>query len=94
MRQEIRRGPAHVPGRAANGPVPDGTGRCPHPERLLEVRQLSVAYATERRPVVAVDDVDLDLDSGEFLAVVGRVRLREVDAVVRNRAIAQPKRPA
>ena len=40
-------------------------------ERLLEVRQLSVAYATDAGPVVAVQDVDLDLDSGEFLAVVG-----------------------
>jgi oligopeptide/dipeptide ABC transporter ATP-binding protein len=38
---------------------------------LLEVRQLSVAYATDSEPVVAVDSVDLDLDSGEFLAVVG-----------------------
>ena len=43
----------------------------PASERLLEVRQLSVAYATQARPVVAVDSVDLDLDSGEFLAVVG-----------------------
>jgi oligopeptide/dipeptide ABC transporter ATP-binding protein len=39
--------------------------------RLLEVRHLSVAYATDAEPVIAVDDVDLDLDSGEFLAVVG-----------------------
>ena len=39
--------------------------------RLLEVRQLSVAYATDAEPVVAVDKVDLDLDRGEFLAVVG-----------------------
>jgi peptide/nickel transport system ATP-binding protein len=38
---------------------------------LLEVRHLSVAYATDAGPVVAVDDVDFDLDSGEFLAVVG-----------------------
>ena len=39
--------------------------------RLLEVRQLTVAYATDAGPVVAVDHVDLDLGSGEFLAVVG-----------------------
>jgi peptide/nickel transport system ATP-binding protein len=38
---------------------------------LLEVRHLSVAYATDAGSVVAVDDVDLDLDRGEFLAVVG-----------------------
>jgi peptide/nickel transport system ATP-binding protein len=41
------------------------------PGPLLEVRGLSVAYATAAGPVVAVDDVDLELDSGEFLAVVG-----------------------
>jgi oligopeptide/dipeptide ABC transporter ATP-binding protein len=39
--------------------------------RLLEVRGLTVAYATDGDPVVAVDNVDLDLDRGEFLAVVG-----------------------
>jgi peptide/nickel transport system ATP-binding protein/peptide/nickel transport system permease protein len=39
--------------------------------RLLEVRGLSVAYATDADPVVAVDNVDLDLSAGEFLAVVG-----------------------
>ncbi len=39
--------------------------------RLLEVRQLTVAYATDEGPVVAVDRVDLDLGPGEFLAVVG-----------------------
>ncbi|MGH3259745.1 MAG: dipeptide ABC transporter ATP-binding protein [Streptosporangiaceae bacterium] len=39
--------------------------------RLLEVRGLSVAYATDAEPVVAVDHVDLDLSAGEFLAVVG-----------------------
>ncbi len=38
---------------------------------LLEVRNLSVAYATDDGPVVAVDNVDLDLLRGEFLAVVG-----------------------
>jgi oligopeptide/dipeptide ABC transporter ATP-binding protein len=43
----------------------------PSSSRLLEVRNLSVAYATDDGPVVAVDDVDLDLDRGEFLAVVG-----------------------
>ncbi len=54
-------------GASANGSV---SGQ-PASERLLEVRQLSVAYASQARPVVAVDSVDLDLDSGEFLAVVG-----------------------
>src|SRR5579863_1000619 len=41
------------------------------PLALLEVRDLSVAYATNRGAVVAVDHVDLDLSAREFLAVVG-----------------------
>jgi len=40
-------------------------------ERLLEVRDLRVAYASERGPVIPVDSVDLDLDRGEFLGIVG-----------------------
>ncbi|HZT90466.1 MAG TPA: ABC transporter ATP-binding protein [Gaiellaceae bacterium] len=40
-------------------------------ERLLEVRGLRVAYASESGPVVPVDDVSLDLDEGEFLGIVG-----------------------
>jgi peptide/nickel transport system ATP-binding protein len=57
--------------------VPDPTtpvGRQPPPTitgPLLSIRDLSVAYATETEPVVAVDRVDLDVAGGEFLAVVG-----------------------
>ncbi|HEV2361869.1 MAG TPA: ABC transporter ATP-binding protein [Acidimicrobiales bacterium] len=40
-------------------------------EPLLEVRGLSVAYDTDAGPVVAVDRVDIDVDRGEFLAIVG-----------------------
>ncbi len=49
----------------------DGGGTSSSSGQLLEVRNLSVAYATDNGPVVAVDNVDLDLDRGEFLAVVG-----------------------
>jgi peptide/nickel transport system ATP-binding protein len=35
------------------------------------VRDLSVAYASEQGPVVAVDDVSFDLRRGEFLGIVG-----------------------
>ena len=38
---------------------------------ILEVRDLSVAYDSDRGPVVAVDHVNVDLSSREFLAVVG-----------------------
>ncbi|HMK97930.1 MAG TPA: ABC transporter ATP-binding protein, partial [Acidimicrobiales bacterium] len=51
--------------------VPSWPGNGTAVEQVLEVRGLSVAYATDAGPVVAVDDVDLDLYSGEFLAVVG-----------------------
>ncbi|MDQ6657798.1 MAG: ABC transporter ATP-binding protein [Actinomycetota bacterium] len=38
---------------------------------VLEVRGLSVDYTTARRPVTAVDRVDLDVAPGEFLGIVG-----------------------
>jgi len=38
---------------------------------VLEVSGLTVEYATAQGPVVAVDDVDLDVAPGEFLGVVG-----------------------
>jgi peptide/nickel transport system ATP-binding protein len=41
------------------------------PESLLDVRGLTVAYASERGNVVAVDHVDLQVGRGEFLAIVG-----------------------
>ncbi len=63
-------GPAPGRPRPASGSAREGRGS-PVSEHLLEVRQLSVAYATDGDPVVAVDKVDLHLDRGEFLAVVG-----------------------
>jgi peptide/nickel transport system ATP-binding protein len=38
---------------------------------VLEVRGLTVEYATSDGPVRAVEDVDLDVAAGEFLGVVG-----------------------
>ena len=38
---------------------------------MLEVRGLSVEYATDGAPVVAVDGVDLNVAAGEFVGVVG-----------------------
>jgi peptide/nickel transport system ATP-binding protein len=40
-------------------------------DRLLEVRGLTVDYATGSTPVRAVDGVDLHLSPGEFLGIVG-----------------------
>jgi peptide/nickel transport system permease protein len=58
-------------GRRSQALVPDGAAPGPPAGALLEVRGLTVAYATDAAPVVAVDQVDLDLHKGEFLAVVG-----------------------
>ena len=41
------------------------------PDRILDVCDLSVAYASDRGAVVAVDRVDLSLARGEFLGIVG-----------------------
>jgi peptide/nickel transport system permease protein len=38
---------------------------------VLKVEDLTVAYATDAGPVVAVDHVDFELARGEFLAIVG-----------------------
>jgi peptide/nickel transport system permease protein len=40
-------------------------------DRILEVRDLTVAYAADEGPVVAVDHVNFDLARGEFLGIVG-----------------------
>jgi len=40
-------------------------------DAVLKVENLSVAYATDAGPVVAVDHVDFELSRGEFLAIVG-----------------------
>ena len=51
--------------------TPAEAAAVPDPEKILEVRGLSVAYASDDGPVVAVDNVDLDLKRGEFLGIVG-----------------------
>src|SRR3954467_3333789 len=38
---------------------------------VLKVENLSVAYATDGGPVIAVDHVDIEVARGEFLAIVG-----------------------
>src|SRR6201988_4590688 len=38
---------------------------------MLDVRDLSVTYAADRGPVVAVDQVNFQVDPGEFLGIVG-----------------------
>ena len=45
--------------------------RPPDEKNILEVRDLSVAYASDHGPVVAVDRVSFELGRGEFLGVVG-----------------------
>jgi putative ABC transport system ATP-binding protein len=39
---------------------------------LLEVRGVSKQYGEEGTPVLALDDVSLDVETGEFVALVGR----------------------
>jgi oligopeptide/dipeptide ABC transporter ATP-binding protein len=43
----------------------------PASDRILDVRGLTVAYATDDQPVIAVDNVDFDVGRGEFLGIVG-----------------------
>src|SRR6476646_3753202 len=50
-------------------PPPEALDTAARP--VLKVENLSVAYATDGGPIVAVDHVDLELARGEFLAIVG-----------------------
>jgi peptide/nickel transport system permease protein len=53
----------------AEPPPPQPAGA--NDESVLKVQDLTVAYATDAGPVVAVDHVDFELARGEFLAIVG-----------------------
>lgn len=48
-------------------PDDDAGGRVP----LLEVRGMTIVYDTPSGPVTAVDDVNLSVNPGEFVAIVG-----------------------
>jgi oligopeptide/dipeptide ABC transporter ATP-binding protein len=50
---------------------PEPAPVAPDAAKILEVRDLSVAYASDEGPVVAVDRVSFDLARGEFLGIVG-----------------------
>ena len=59
---------ARLPGRASEPPPAVGEVA---EETVLRVEDLSVAYATDAGPVIAVDHVDFEVGRGEFLAIVG-----------------------
>jgi oligopeptide/dipeptide ABC transporter ATP-binding protein len=52
-------------------PAPKSPAEPVETDAVLTVEDLSVAYATDAGPVVAVDHVDFELSRGEFLAIVG-----------------------
>ena len=53
----------------AEPPPPEPTDAAD--QHVLKVQDLTVAYATDSGPVVAVDHVDFELGRSEFLAIVG-----------------------
>jgi peptide/nickel transport system ATP-binding protein len=54
-----------------DAPNPDGAQRLREADRLLDVRDLSVSFATREGQVQAVDGVSFELRSKEVLAIVG-----------------------
>jgi peptide/nickel transport system permease protein len=60
---------ARFPKSEARPEAPRATATADDP--VLKVENLTVAYATDGGPVVAVDGVDLELARGEFIAIVG-----------------------
>jgi oligopeptide/dipeptide ABC transporter ATP-binding protein len=57
--------------KSAPRPAPPAPAEPVANNAVLKVENLSVAYATDAGPVVAVDHVDFELARGEFLAIVG-----------------------
>ena len=51
--------------------TPIGSGAAPAPTTLLSVRDLAVDFATTDGVVHAIDGIDLEIASGETLAIVG-----------------------
>jgi peptide/nickel transport system permease protein len=64
-----RRLPASLPKSEPPPAQPEPVAAADGP--VLKVEDLTVAYATDGGPVVAVDHVDFELARGEFLAIVG-----------------------
>ena len=59
-------------------------------ERLLDVKNLKTYFFTDEGIVRAVDGVDLYIDKGETLGVVGRVGLRQVGHRAHHHAADPP----
>ena len=49
------------------------------PEAIVQVRDVSKRFAREGFEVVALDHVSLDIEKGDFLALHGSQRLRQID---------------
>ena len=52
---------------------------------VVDMRGISRVYETGRLQVAALRGVDLHIDEGEFVAIVGPVRVRQVDADAHHR---------
>ena len=56
---------------------------------ILEVRGLTREFVRRGKPFPAVDDVNLTLDPGEFMAIVGRFRKRQKHFAQSRHGIAE-----
>ena len=73
-----------------------GLDRCPRERadaQLLEVRGVHVEFPAGAATARAVDGVDLTMNTGEIVALVGRVGLRQDDAGPHDRGAAAARRP-
>ncbi len=60
---------------------------------LLEMKNLTVEFPTLSGPFKAVDGVDLEVDAGEVVAIVGEFRLGQERAHARGHGAAALDRP-
>lgn len=68
FRQLFRRG-----GKVNVGPAGSGNGLpTPQSEHLIDIREVKKAYITPVGDFIALDGIDVQVDEGEFVAVVGK----------------------
>ena len=60
---------------------------------LLEVRDLTVEFATRRGTVRAIEHVNVAVDKGETLGIVVRIRFGQIGHVLRGHAHPRSRRP-
>jgi len=52
-------------------PLPASKATADHPPAIVDIRNLSLVYQAADKPVYALSDIDLKIDSGDFVSLIG-----------------------